>query len=115
MSTQCTDHVLEGLISRAHDIDRFLALYRLELARIPAEEQETGDPVQLELEELDDLLRVVEELWGSVAGRTARLYEELQERAFAVGGEAIALHDAKWNRYLAFAAAAGIRVPAPVN
>src|SRR5690606_22390672 len=110
------DRFVEGLVSRAHDIDRFLALYRAELSRIPAERDEPAAHVREELQELDDLLRVVEDLWETVASRTARIYEEMQDRASAEEVEReLSSQGEKWHRYLTFAAAAGIRVPAPVH
>ena len=117
MSTQCVDLSVEGLINRAHDIDRFLALYRAELARIPADDGYALDAVRTEIEELEDLLLIVEDLWEAVSGRTARLYEEVQNRVVAESEvhHELATHSEKLRRCFTFAAAAGIRVPAPVN
>lgn len=116
MANQSFGHFLEGLMGRAHDIDRFLALYRAELASLPADRGEASEELRGEMEDLEDLLQVVEELWTTVAGRTARLYGEVQERmALAESADELALPGEKWRRYFAFAAEAGIRVPAPVN
>lgn len=116
MSPEFVDLFVEGLVSRAHDIDRFLALYRAELSRIPAEREVTAGPVREELQELEDLLRVVEDLWETVSSRTARIYEEMQNRESAEAVEReLASQGERWHRYLTFAAAAGIRVPSPVH
>ncbi len=103
----------DGLVSRAHDIDRFLGLYRAELSRIPAEAG-GAEAVLEEVNDLADLLRIVEELWETVSGRTVRLYEELQDGVLTAEVEReLASHGEKRRRYLTFAAAAGIRVPTP--
>jgi hypothetical protein len=116
MSPVTVDLNVEGLVSRAHDVDRFLALYRVELSRIPADRDDAADAMHAELEELGDLLGIVEDLWETVAGRTARLYEEMQSRVLSEQVEReLASHGEKWDRYLNFAAAAGIRVPVPMN
>lgn len=116
MPPEFADLFVEGLVSRAHDIDRFLALYRAELSRIPAQREGAVAEVSGELSELEDLLGIVEDLWETVSDRTARLFDEMQSRTLAAQVEReLASHDEKWHRYVTFAAAAGIRVPAPVN
>lgn len=116
MSPAIMDLCVEGLVSRAHDVDRFLALYRVELSRLPADPGNPTDAAGAEMADLEDLLGIVEDLWETLSERTARLYDEMQSRVLAAQVEReLASHGEKWNRYLSFAAAAGIRVPVPVN
>lgn len=111
MATHRTDVSVQGLVSRAYDIDRLLALYRTELACLPAEHIPDADSVRDGIAEISDLVTVMEDLWCIVAERSARLCGEMQARTadeqvdqeFAASGE-------KLHRYLTFAAAAGIRV-----
>lgn len=107
---------VEGLVSHAREIDRSLALYRAALDRVPAHLNAPGTASDPGLEELEALLVVVEDLWRAVSGRTARIQEEMLERLLAAEVEReLSMQGEKWHRYLNFAAAAGIAVPAPLN
>lgn len=113
MPSATADHRVESLVGRAHDVDRFIALFRAELSRLPrGGDQATRE----ELEELGDLVRVVEDLWETVSSRTVRLHEDSRLRGLdAQVEEELAAHGERWTRYLSFADAAGIRVPSPAH
>lgn len=116
MSTQHEDVSVQGLVSRAFDIDCLLALYRAELTCLPADHQVEHTSVREEIEEISDLVTIMEDLWKVVAGRTARLCGEMQAKTVdAQVDDEMASQAERWHRYLAFAAVAGIRVPTLAN
>jgi hypothetical protein len=106
----------ESLLHRAHDIERSILSFRAELARLPVDEVEDADALLRQVTELGDLLLMVEDLWEAVSGRASEMCEDAADRALraSAGGRSPAQEE-KWRRYLVFAAAAGIRLPAPAN